>query len=125
MFAYSAKLPTQRIPNPMSSTLTQQFAEHASKPLVNVVARHMGVYHAIPRDRCVGNSTALALRAIAHAIQNPGLEIQIVDHVNARVTNDHMRELVEKYIRKMGLVGFTFKKRDNKQYIVFTLWVEA
>lgn len=104
-----------------------------TKPLVNVIARHLGYNPAeVPPGRCVGKSTALALEVIARALQNPGISVQIKDHVATPAAVRITTQYVERYIHDMGLVGFKIHRTPvgsngggGVPFLRFDLWVEA
>jgi hypothetical protein len=84
----------------------------------NIIADHLNIQELLLPGRCVGKSTALALRTIAHALQNPGMDFQIVDHVPQTRAEEHTMRLVEKYLQKLNFVGFTIKKTPNGKFFL-------
>lgn len=101
----------------------------AAKPLSpqrnNVIAKHLNVPELLPPGRCVGKSTAIALRTISHALQYPGQEINIRDHAAGAKCNEHLAYMIATYIGRLGFVGFEIKKGYREITLVFNLHPET
>lgn len=78
------------------------------------VARYVLEKGEYPGERFTGRSTALALRVIAEAIENPGKKVLIRDHVNLHRANNHLRGTVQEFVRKLGLRHFVFTEDTIK-----------
>ena len=63
--------------------------------------------------RFSGRSTALALHAIADAMQNPNKQIPIVDHHPGREANEHLLKTTANVVEKLSLEGFYFNLKPE------------
>jgi hypothetical protein len=50
-----------------------------------------------------GRTTVLALKAITSALANPGMAVQLHDHVPTRESNKLLAELVRDFVGRLGL----------------------
>lgn len=77
--------------------------------------------------RCSGRSTALAMGAIASAIQRPGEDVEILRHGDEPATAQqaHYRaDLTRKIIDKLGLLHMRVKLGDNRAYVVSEMFTD-
>ncbi|MCY1275098.1 hypothetical protein D9M69_527380 [compost metagenome] len=61
-----------------------------------------GGYQAV-RENQTGRTTAIALRAIAEAISNPGREVAIIDHSDCPDSDRHLARNIERMIQRLEL----------------------
>lgn len=71
---------------------TQRLHPLHTPALLNQMVLSSGCYADV--SRCTGRSTALALRLIAEAIENPGKAVPLRDHHNTTPAHDHFCRLV-------------------------------
>ncbi len=69
--------------------------------------RSTGEY--FPAERGTGRTTALALRIIAQAIEDPHREYPIVDHQDTIIANRSLAERVNAMVSCLGLAHITVK----------------
>lgn len=62
-------------------------------------------------DRAVGRTTALALRALADAIDNPGKEIRPTDHYRSFSADRNLLRVCAGMVEKLGLQKFTINQQ--------------
>jgi hypothetical protein len=61
-------------------------------------------------SRRTGRTTALALKAIAEAIENPWVWVPLKDHHNTILANESMSNIVRSMVHVMQLEHFVFRK---------------
>lgn len=65
-----------------------------------------------PKERRSGRSTAIALKTIADAIENPGRDIFVTDHLKTRYSKHHLLDTIINIIRQLKLEAFCYSKLD-------------
>jgi len=73
-------------------------------------------------NRQTGKSTAIALKTIAKAIENPGQVIYIVDHFNQAQSNRSLAYEINGMITKLNLRGLDLKNNLAGSSLVFNLF---
>jgi hypothetical protein len=66
-----------------------------------------------PKNRRTGRSTAIGLSRIADAIENPGKDILIRDHLGTPQADKYLMRMILDMISKLDLRGFHYKKAEN------------
>lgn len=80
-----------------------------------------------PSNRCNGASTAIALKALAQAMQHPKTPTYIYDHIydHANTVTPkadwHTMRLAQDIVGKLSMIGFSFKRNSAGYYVVYDL----
>ena len=59
-------------------------------------------------NRCTGTTTAIALRTLAQAIEQPGKAHKIADHEQTQLAHRYLQHQMMCIVDELGLKGFTF-----------------
>lgn len=80
---------------------------HSPHPLhheiFGVVKRDPRVERQLLQGRRTGRSTCIALRAIAKAIENPGVGVLLVDHHHGNQADFHLSRMVLMMVQSIGM----------------------
>lgn len=77
------------------------------------VANYIAYGGGHPQERRTGRSTALALKYIAEAIENPRQPVQIRDHHDVLRAHRDLFERVREMVRQLGLEHMVFREHGN------------
>lgn len=78
-----------------------------------------GVY----QDRCTGKSTALALKYIADAIENPNKRIVVKDHYGTQEADRYLLRKAQEVVEMLDLKEIKFNTVNNT--ILFNLYSDV
>lgn len=82
------------------------------KRLREHMIRHYGI-DPVSSDRRTGKTTSMALKTIALAIDNAGVDIPIVDHYDTHRSNLNLCDTIKMTIAMLNLQGFAFSSIRN------------
>jgi len=70
---------------------------------VEFIAEQLRCNGSFDTERCTGRTTAQALKALAHAIESPGVEIPLRDHHDSTGAHANLRDAVRRIADALGL----------------------